>query len=1126
MASKSKKRRRVLGASCILAALIIAGSSFAWFTSKDEVTNRLTATSDYGVSIVESFTPPKMWVPGQEINKDVYAVNTGSIAAFVKENVSGILNYTFERKVGSWDKTCLELNDATKTAIDGVTTNEAGGFLAWTDATTKALSFDGTTAVKEGNKAGNIVAKNSTHGNGSGNENFTYEYVKDGKTYVGTSAAKNGEFYLVKQDDAVDKSDTANTLTLSEIDVPVALGELASARENEDPAVASRWTPTETGTYIFRRSINHNETNTPGDHPADDSFTYAGYYFVKGAENDDPSTTDVDETEDKYYKIVIGDDTFRAEKTVDNETGRVDFEFDVFADQSKVKGLDGTTLTFNRDGTITGTPKVWFVKEVNTDDLDVSFRYEEADTDNPTEALRHAPRLVVEYSTLAPSKNEDGTSTTTTGYDVVADRARAQVDYVNKKGQYIQDLTNYEQAVADYTYAKKLSTAREKLRAAADDMYNKNEAANNATTGTQHILDEAWSALKTAAQNGGTSLKTAIENLMITDSKDGDGKWQNQTDADLSPDELLGAAKGTNSDKSVLQVLQADQGDGSLGTTHVLDDVQADYEEMQRIWADIQEDIADLNAALAKYNDPMITPEQAKEYKDIVDAKLTSLNENLGLYKDAYADLLGTYEDASSHTASRLDLDPADTSATKAKIQGKADELGNSGTVGSKQAIFAQKVQEFINAFNDDEAADAALATSTAAWTAAKKTYNEEVKAAQKEYEDVVTNNADQVQPNVEVDYHDNSATIVAAYSARREQQTLVSDESNPGYNANPKHTSELVADPTLAEWNETNFGTAIYTTNNPNHNDFEYYRTLVQERTVNKPTSGASEVKKIPANDIDKVNENITWDEVNKADATAPDKTIKDLYEAVYGDGTASNVGSKKEYEDASAVYETAKAAADAKSNIKIYVNLAEDYADYWQYAGDTDQTGTESTTKAEFYYKYILEPGETSHKLVDSVTLADSVTAEDYKNLTFDLDVTLDSAQITYAGDQRTITTDAVDGNSDAFVLKVDEADKPLAFDQAFDWVARRPATSRIYTLGGTKLDDGADAFTALGDANKITVSGADALNGDYYYRIEVGGFTYLGKELKNGETFYKYNSTATPVLDSDDSKVLVIS
>ena len=62
MASKAKRRRKVLGASCILAALIIAGSSFAWFTSKDEVTNRLSANADYDVSIVESFAPPAKWV--------------------------------------------------------------------------------------------------------------------------------------------------------------------------------------------------------------------------------------------------------------------------------------------------------------------------------------------------------------------------------------------------------------------------------------------------------------------------------------------------------------------------------------------------------------------------------------------------------------------------------------------------------------------------------------------------------------------------------------------------------------------------------------------------------------------------------------------------------------------------------------------------------------------------------------------------------------------------------------------------------------------------------------------------------------------------------------------------------
>ena len=125
MASKSKKRRRVLGASCILAALIIAGSSFAWFTSKDEVINRLTANADYGVSIVESFAPPENWLPGQEVNKDVYAVNTGNVAAFVEETVSGTLTITTEVAKDAISANSVKLTAAERYAV------EAGSYLAY-----------------------------------------------------------------------------------------------------------------------------------------------------------------------------------------------------------------------------------------------------------------------------------------------------------------------------------------------------------------------------------------------------------------------------------------------------------------------------------------------------------------------------------------------------------------------------------------------------------------------------------------------------------------------------------------------------------------------------------------------------------------------------------------------------------------------------------------------------------------------------------------------------------------------------------------------------------------------------------------------------------------------------------
>ena len=35
-----RNRKSVLIASCVLAGLIVAGSTFAWFTSRDEVVNK------------------------------------------------------------------------------------------------------------------------------------------------------------------------------------------------------------------------------------------------------------------------------------------------------------------------------------------------------------------------------------------------------------------------------------------------------------------------------------------------------------------------------------------------------------------------------------------------------------------------------------------------------------------------------------------------------------------------------------------------------------------------------------------------------------------------------------------------------------------------------------------------------------------------------------------------------------------------------------------------------------------------------------------------------------------------------------------------------------------------------
>lgn len=212
MASNSKKRRRVLRVSCILAALIIAGSSFAWFTSKDEVTNRLSANADYDVSIVESYAPPKNWLPGQEINKDVYAVNTGNIAAFVNEDVSGVMNVTYEVASDTFVQTsAVKLDDTeiAETEIDGVTAKEVGAFLAYTTSSTptgyvvSSRQQDALTGRFVPTEEGVYIFRRSIDVGTDGTETYTYDgYYFDGRNY-----------YKIKIDSTTVKPDTEGELS-------------------------------------------------------------------------------------------------------------------------------------------------------------------------------------------------------------------------------------------------------------------------------------------------------------------------------------------------------------------------------------------------------------------------------------------------------------------------------------------------------------------------------------------------------------------------------------------------------------------------------------------------------------------------------------------------------------------------------------------------------------------------------------------------------------------------------------------------------------------------------------------------------------------------------------------------
>jgi predicted ribosomally synthesized peptide with SipW-like signal peptide len=93
---KSKRTLAVCAASA-LAVIMIVSATFAWFTAKDSVVNHLEAAriTDGSASIVEIFTPPTDWVPGQTVTKQVSVANNGTGDVLVRvsfEEALSLLN--------------------------------------------------------------------------------------------------------------------------------------------------------------------------------------------------------------------------------------------------------------------------------------------------------------------------------------------------------------------------------------------------------------------------------------------------------------------------------------------------------------------------------------------------------------------------------------------------------------------------------------------------------------------------------------------------------------------------------------------------------------------------------------------------------------------------------------------------------------------------------------------------------------------------------------------------------------------------------------------------------------------------------------------------------------------------
>lgn len=100
--ARRRKKKRILIATLCVAAMIVGGLTFAWYTSQDSVVNTFKATGNFNTVIVENFTPPTNWEPGTTTDKVVQVTNTGTIDAFVRVNLTPVLEY--DKKITTTDE--------------------------------------------------------------------------------------------------------------------------------------------------------------------------------------------------------------------------------------------------------------------------------------------------------------------------------------------------------------------------------------------------------------------------------------------------------------------------------------------------------------------------------------------------------------------------------------------------------------------------------------------------------------------------------------------------------------------------------------------------------------------------------------------------------------------------------------------------------------------------------------------------------------------------------------------------------------------------------------------------------------------------------------------------------------
>jgi hypothetical protein len=1047
----------------------------------------LTANADYGVSIVESFVPPKNWLPGQEINKDVYAVNTGNVDAFVKEKITGVLNYTYEQLVDSWDENCVVLNDNEIHAIDGATTEEAGGFLAWTNAVVDTVPTDilviGSDEVTEASFTpdNTTMADPTDPDDDSKDKAFTKKITIEGTDFYVESVAAgqklytkgeetsagSGKFKFVESDKIIQASQKQTG------GHTYATGPVNSARI--DDSVDGRWIPPAEGIYIFRRSIDTkaNDTSIFDDTINPDSakranFTYAGYYYKPG--------TNPNHSDDKYYEIVIGDDTHPVSNnngygTATDSAPYADWRFDTSATSAQV----GKRIDVN--GVILEEPTVRFVKEVEVKNADATFLYNGGDASNPaTLTVSYTPGQA-DTTRVTETKAaydealaaENAFKAEALGYSAAA--AKAERDYEDALGSYNTKKSRYDQTDADWNYANDLVTATNKLFRAADDRAifqkklndaesNKNNAWNNTTTATtiDSVVERATQMRSTTNTDpyylvqdldNGANANVSFKSLFGSDNNTATPTAPSTGTTLAERINYLYSTIGTPNSRFTRLKSNMDQmytlwgkiNDLWNGKTVEDDPLTTDVDESLQSIVGIKNDLDALKSTTP------ITSTKAKEIRERLDTTLAQFKAYFDQYQKLYANIKRDADDTTELTLTDL-VDANNTVVGTTATQ--AIDLYDTGFKATDTGLEAL-IKKYETAYDtwhamadeDHPTQEGTLGKANADWTSAITTYNNDV------YDTATTSAYNQyktrfnaVQPELNAFNRLSGSTVNERKLS--DQSKLIIAEEDSGVK---KYVPQL-ADANTAKIPTNTTYTTYADPDNVTESEGVYSMPTASQKKVS--VAAHDDFKQIDITEETLTNGNPKAEDLNKS-GTAPDivYTAKKLSElqsdvtdawadidgqgdgdkkAAYDTAKAKDEGAADEIRRLEGVTERTKAAYDTAvlggSPVNIIINLAANEENLeWQY--DTTNVGTHEEgkpgTEANFYYKHVLKGGDTSAKLIDSVYLDKNTTAKAYKTLVFDLNVGLDSIQVTYDADQRNYSTEVVNAEDTNFKLDV---------------------------------------------------------------------------------------------------------